>query len=87
MASRVVWGLTIAAVAAAGGPAPLALAHDGRPLEPHDLWSAWSWPTAVPLAVAALAYGRGVHTVWRRAGTGRGVRRWQVGAFSPRPRP
>jgi putative membrane protein len=69
-------------MAAAVGPVRPALAHDGAPLEPHDLWSAWTWSAAAPLAVAALAYGRGVRTLWRRAGTGRGVRHWQAGAFT-----
>jgi cytochrome c oxidase assembly factor CtaG len=60
------------------------LAHEGRPIEPHDLWSAWSWepPVVAAMALAGWAYARGTRAVWRRAGVGRGVRRWQAGAFA-----
>jgi putative membrane protein len=60
------------------------LAHEGRPIEPHDLWSAWNWEPAVVVAIAlaAWAYARGTRAVWRRAGVGRGVRRWQAVAFA-----
>ena len=36
-------------------------AHEGEPLEPHDLWTAWSFDPGVviPLAVAAFLYLRG----------------------------
>jgi putative membrane protein len=39
----------------------LALAHEGEPLAPHDLWSAWSFDagTAIPLALSAILYARG----------------------------
>lgn len=42
----------------------LALAHEGEPLEPHDLWSAWSFEpgVVVPLALAAFLYLRGART-------------------------
>lgn len=42
----------------------LALAHEGEPLEPHDLWSAWTFDPGVviPLAIAALLYLRGART-------------------------
>lgn len=64
-------------------PAP-ALAHAGRPLQPHDLWTAWSLDPAVvaPLLAGGWLYARGVERVWRRSGTGRGVRRWQAGCFA-----
>jgi putative membrane protein len=45
--------------------APLAFAHDGEPLKPHDLWSAWSFAPGIviPLALTALLYLRGAKRV------------------------
>ncbi len=45
--------------------APLASAHEGEPLKPHDLWSAWSLDPGIviPLALIALLYFRGAKTV------------------------
>jgi putative membrane protein len=42
----------------------LALAHEGEALEPHDLWTAWSFEPGVviPLAIAAFLYLRGART-------------------------
>jgi putative membrane protein len=42
----------------------LALAHEGEPLAPHDLWSAWSFDagTVIPLALSAILYARGART-------------------------
>jgi putative membrane protein len=42
----------------------LALAHEGEPLEPHDLWRAWTFDpgVAIPLALSALLYLRGART-------------------------
>ncbi len=59
------------------------VAHDGQPLAPHDLWTAWSWDPAVlvSLAVTAWLYYQGVRALWRNAGRGRGVRRWEAAAF------
>ncbi|HEX9937422.1 MAG TPA: cytochrome c oxidase assembly protein [Longimicrobium sp.] len=61
-----------------------ALAHPGRPVEPHDLWTAWAWePWIVAgLLLSAWMYSRGVERVWRRSGVGRGIRRWQAGCFA-----
>src|SRR5438105_11011412 len=38
--------------------APLACAHQGEPLEPHDLWRAWSFDSGIviPLLLTALLY-------------------------------
>ncbi len=61
-----------------------AQAHtDGAPLEPHDFWTTWSLQPSVilPLTAAVVLYARGVHLAWRKAGAGRGVRRWQAAAF------
>jgi cytochrome c oxidase assembly factor CtaG len=59
------------------------LAHDGHPPAPHDLSSAWAWePTIVlGLALTAWVYARGVRTLWKRAGPGHGIRRWQAAVF------
>jgi putative membrane protein len=59
------------------------LGHEGEPLAPHDLWSAWTWEPLVVagLAFAALVYVAGLYRLWRRAGIGHGVRVWQAGAF------
>jgi len=64
-------------------PAP-ALAHVGRPPEPHDLWTAWSTEPGMVLALglSAWMYGRGLHRLWGRAGAGAGVRRWEAAAFA-----
>ncbi|HEX2204587.1 MAG TPA: cytochrome c oxidase assembly protein, partial [Longimicrobium sp.] len=69
----------------AGALAPgLALAHGGRPPEPHDLAGAWSFApwVVVPLFVTAWLYSRGVERMWRRSGVGRGIRRWEAGCFA-----
>lgn len=64
-------------------PASLALAHEGLPPMPHDVWDAWSWDLLllVGLGLSGWAYVRGVTTLWRRAGLGRGVTGWQAAAF------
>ncbi|HEX2251042.1 MAG TPA: cytochrome c oxidase assembly protein [Gemmatimonadales bacterium] len=58
-------------------------AHDGQPLAPHDLWSAWSFEPVVvgALAIAGWLYLRGARAVWRSAGAGRGVQAWEAWAF------
>jgi putative membrane protein len=79
-----VFGLAIGlAVGALSAPAS-AVAHPGRPPEPHDLWHAWSFePTVLlGLGLVALLYRRGLNSLWARAGTGRGVARWQAWAFT-----
>ncbi|HVX65738.1 MAG TPA: cytochrome c oxidase assembly protein [Bryobacteraceae bacterium] len=45
----------------------LSLAHEGRALEPHDVWGAWSFDPVIVLclAVSALLYWRGA---WRERG-------------------
>lgn len=61
-----------------------AVAHEGQPLGPHDLWGAWSWEpvTLMGLASSAVLYVRGVYRLWQGAGFGRGVRCWQALAFA-----
>jgi putative membrane protein len=49
---------------------------------PLDLnWEFDPW-VVVPLALSAALYIRGVALLWRRAGVGRGVARWQALAFA-----
>lgn len=44
----------------------------------------WSWDPVVLglLALSAGLYARGAARLWRRAGTGKGIRRWQAGCFA-----
>jgi cytochrome c oxidase assembly factor CtaG len=57
--------------------------HDGEPLAPHDLWSAWSWEplVVVSLGLSLWLYCRGMRAVWRNAGPGHGVGTWEATAF------
>ena len=61
-----------------------AVVHEGGPLAPHDLWTAWSFEPAVvaSLALTAWLYLRGVRALWGGAGMGRGVQLWEAGAFT-----
>lgn len=65
------------------GPVKQVIAHGGEPLEPHDLWSAWSSDPYVwrCLGIASSLYVVGVRKLWHQAGTGRGVTGWQALAF------
>jgi len=53
-------------------------------VRPGAVWTAWQWTASivVPLALCAAWYAIGVRALWRRAGVGRGVRRWQVWCFA-----
>lgn len=44
----------------------------------------WTWEpiTIVLLLVSLVAYARGVHALWRRAGRGSGIKRWEAAAFA-----
>lgn len=84
-ASRYIFYAAVALVIAAWfGRTGVALAHEGEPLAPHDLWRAWNWDPLIltGLTLAGWRYGRGVRALWQRAGPGRGVSRWRVAAFS-----
>ena len=61
-----------------------AYAHDGQPLAPHDLWSAWSFEPAVivGLVLTGWLYLAGLRALWGSAGAGRGIRRWEAAAFA-----
>jgi putative membrane protein len=51
---------------------------------PHNLWRAWSLEPAIIicLALSAWLYLRGVRALWRSAGPGHGIRRWEAAAFA-----
>lgn len=59
------------------------LAHTSERPVPATIWTTWQFEVliAVPLLLVTWLYLRGTAELWRRAGTGRGVRRWQVCAF------
>ena len=61
-----------------------ALAHPGAPIEPHDLWGAWSFEPFIvaSLVLCAIAYARGVRAMRRRSGTTRGLATWRVHAYA-----
>src|SRR5215217_2882812 len=56
------------------------IAHPDGPLLPHDLWMAWNIEPSIviPLLLSILIYVWGMHNLWQRAGTGRGItsRQW-----------
>ncbi len=64
-----------------------ALAHDGESHAAPDLasqlWGWWTWDPFVLLALAVSVgfYARGLRRLWGNAGTGQGIRRWEVAAF------
>jgi cytochrome c oxidase assembly factor CtaG len=53
-------------------------------VSPDSVWSAWNPDplVVVPLVAAGWMYMTGARALWRSAGRGRGVRIWQVGAFT-----
>jgi len=53
-----------------------ALAHEGEPLQPHDLWASWEFEpgTVIPLLLTAMLYARG-------ANKSRGVSTRQMALF------
>lgn len=60
-----------------------AFAHDGLPPTPEIIWSTWNWELQIllGLVLAAAGYYRGVWQLWRRAGVGQVIARWQAAAF------
>src|SRR5436309_2008722 len=71
--------LALGGVALAAGLLALsperALAHSGPPPVPETIWRSWSLDPIVLLGLPLLAalYLRGVHSLWSRAGRGRGI--------------
>jgi putative membrane protein len=61
-----------------------ASAHDGQPLTPHDLWSAWNWDPILMLSLifSAWMYVAGQRAQRRRAGWRRSVLNWRAASFS-----
>lgn len=61
-----------------------ASAHTEIRPTPDTLWSVWEPNPLLAIGMLALAwlYLHGTARLWRRAGSGRGVRRWQVWAFA-----
>ena len=65
-------------------PGGAASAHAGEPLSPHDVWSAWNFDPIIWFGIflTGFLYARGVRSLWRNAGSGRGVTRGQTAAFA-----
>ncbi len=61
-----------------------ALAHEGKPHNAHDLLFSWGLDPVViaSLALSAWLYFRGLRRLWREAGHGRGIRRWEAAVFA-----
>ena len=77
---RRAWAVALMALALA---APASAHSDGLPVGPADLAYHWNWDPWIwaPLLLAHWLYGRGVLRAWARAGVGRIVAQWRVGAF------
>ena len=73
----------VIAVAACLRAAPAA-AHVGSTVGPAEVWRAWSLDPWVLIGIGAAAwlYARGTNHVWRRAGVGRGIARWQLRCYA-----
>src|SRR5437764_23788 len=58
--------------------------HAPGPRGWNELWRTWGLEPGVviPLALSAWLYGRGLARLWREAGVGRGVRRWEAACFA-----
>ncbi len=78
---RPAWALAAAALLAF---TPAAFAHGGSHADPDRWWLAWSYelPSLLGIACASTLYAVGLTRLWRRAGVGRGVRRWQAACFA-----
>ncbi len=61
-----------------------ALAHAGGPHNARELLFTWGFDplVIVSLALSAWLYLRGVRRLWREAGQGRGIRRWEAAVFA-----
>ena len=61
----------------------LVVAHGTAPSLASELWRHWTFEpiTAALLVLSAMVYAIGVSRLWRRAGVGRGIKRWEAAAF------
>src|SRR5688572_2993918 len=60
------------------------VAHEGKPHQPRDLLFTWGLDPVViaSLVLSGWLYFRGLRRMWREAGPGRGIRRWEAGAYA-----
>src|SRR3954463_15585769 len=58
--------------------------HAGHHLDASTVLSWWTWDPFVILllAVSGALYAVGLSRLWRRAGVGQGIRRWQAACFA-----
>jgi putative membrane protein len=65
-------------------PAAARADADDVPHNFHDLWRTWGLePLSIAgLALSALLYAHGLRRLWRDAGTGRGVHRWEAACYA-----
>jgi cytochrome c oxidase assembly factor CtaG len=61
-----------------------ALAHDGQPPAPHDLWSAWNWDPIIILSLmlGGWIYADGLWELRRRTGGWDAALRWRALSFA-----
>lgn len=62
-----------------GFTASTVAAHGG---DDWDLWRSWAWDDLPLLLLIGGMYALGLQSLWRRAGSGSGIQRWQAGAFA-----
>ena len=60
------------------------LFHAGHHLEAESVLSWWTWEpvTVLLLTLTGVLYAAGLIRLWRRAGVGQGIRRWQAFCFA-----
>ena len=61
-----------------------AFAHEGKPHHPRDLLYTWGLDpiVLVSLGLSGWLYFWGVRRVWREAGTGRAIKKWEAAAYA-----
>src|SRR5688500_9573952 len=61
-----------------------ALAHDGQPPAPHDLWSAWNWDPIIILSLmlGGWIYAAGLRELRRRTGGWDAALSWRALSFA-----
>ena len=60
-----------------------AFSHHDAPLTSDDLWTAWNFEQSIwiPLIIIVLIYSWGMRNVWKRAGTGHGIKMRHCASF------